>query len=522
MNDNMDNDKNDNDRNDNSKNDNEYGRGANNIYKGDNGKGLSKSGSIIREIIRLNRITDNKFSRGYLVGGGLRDLLTDLTPLDIDLVFPAQILDDLVSQLDSMGKVVVLDELRSVYRFIPHLYEDETTNFYIDLSPIDGSDIETDLLNRDFTINAMALPLCRLINCLSSSHNRNTRDNDNYNNDSIDCHNSTIMTELFGSIIDPTGGMGDLKAASLRPVTSDIFFQDPLRLVRAARFYGLGYRSTDEIDELIREYLQSSDISNTNIFYISGDRLYQEINRIWEKVSLQANVSVLDFLKNYGIVEAIDRSSQLGQMDQLGAELQHVIGQYYMLWQQVFPNLSSREISAFIWFLYGFPVKQISLPKDLDQLLDTALRGFEVCLQGCAYISDIRSVNTFSIDQQVMTWDNKLGPNFKTRFCLYAKELVTNRSVYKLRYFMLGILCYKVLNLHSKNIGDLINYLEQEQQIVTELANKYSQVTNKYSGDRIASMVGKEPGPWLGEVLSQVHYLALMDRQDEISPLIWR
>ena len=68
-----------------------------------------------------------------------------------------------------------------------------------DISPVYGASIEDDLLQRDFTINAMAY-------------------------------------DLFAKeIVDPLGGRQDLRQKKIRLVSNQIFQKDPIRLLRAFR-----------------------------------------------------------------------------------------------------------------------------------------------------------------------------------------------------------------------------------------------------------------------------------------------
>ena len=70
----------------------------------------------------------------------------------------------------------------------------------VDVTRLRGDSIEADLGERDFTIGAMAIPLAG------------------------------------GELIDPHGGMADLREGVLRVVGDRSFTEDPLRLLRAARF----------------------------------------------------------------------------------------------------------------------------------------------------------------------------------------------------------------------------------------------------------------------------------------------
>lgn len=75
----------------------------------------------------------------------------------------------------------------------------EAEGWHVDVTPLRAETIEDDLRARDFTVNAVAVPL----------------------------HG--------GEPIDPTGGVGDAGERRLRVVGEGAFEQDPLRLLRAAR-----------------------------------------------------------------------------------------------------------------------------------------------------------------------------------------------------------------------------------------------------------------------------------------------
>jgi tRNA nucleotidyltransferase/poly(A) polymerase len=130
----------------------------------------------------------------YLVGGSIRDLLCQRTPIDYDLVVtndPARFARELASS--TAGHVVEFGEHgHTVLRTV-------TADYYFDITPLNGASIEDDLQRRDFTINALALEV------------------------------ST------GKLVDPAGGRQDLAAKKIRMVSRDVFRKDPVRLIRAYR-----------------------------------------------------------------------------------------------------------------------------------------------------------------------------------------------------------------------------------------------------------------------------------------------
>jgi len=132
----------------------------------------------------------------WLVGGALRDRLLGRPVLDVDLAIDGDVGAAAKAVARAAGgPAFELSEEFGAWRI---LSRDRT--WQADLSPLRGGDLAADLALRDFTINAMAEPLAG------------------------------------GPVEDPHGGAGDLEARRLRMVSPRSFPDDPLRVVRAARF----------------------------------------------------------------------------------------------------------------------------------------------------------------------------------------------------------------------------------------------------------------------------------------------
>jgi tRNA nucleotidyltransferase (CCA-adding enzyme) len=88
--------------------------------------------------------------------------------------------------------------------------------------------------------------------------------------------NAIAMTEA-GELIDPFGGAEDLKQGCLRHV-SDAFCDDPIRLLRVARFMAryaaLGFRVADETLSLMREMVARGQLDG-----LVPERVWQELER---------------------------------------------------------------------------------------------------------------------------------------------------------------------------------------------------------------------------------------------------
>ncbi|MGD9139632.1 MAG: hypothetical protein PVH42_22915, partial [Desulfobacterales bacterium] len=130
----------------------------------------------------------------FIVGGSIRDLLCNRTPSDYDVVVkenPADFALDLSSKIS--GRLVKLGKDGQImWRVIAE-------DLLFDITTMNGTTIEEDLLQRDFTVNAMA------------------------------------MAASTGSLIDPFKGQQDLASQKIRMVSTDVFRKDPVRLVRAYR-----------------------------------------------------------------------------------------------------------------------------------------------------------------------------------------------------------------------------------------------------------------------------------------------
>ena len=146
----------------------------------------------------LQVLADN-VERGWLVGGALRDRLLGRETADYDVVIAES--DDLERVARALarqggGVAFALSDEFGAWRVVAHDH-----SWQVDLSALDGETLEADLRRRDVTINALARPL--------------GGDDE--------------------SLIDPLGGLGDLRAGRLRAASDRAFTGDPLRVLRLAR-----------------------------------------------------------------------------------------------------------------------------------------------------------------------------------------------------------------------------------------------------------------------------------------------
>ena len=194
----------------------------------------------------------------YLVGGAVRDALLGYPSSENDWVVvgatPADLLEQGFQQVGKDFPVFLHPDTKDEYalarteRKRGHGY----TGFAVHCDP--AVTLEQDLLRRDLTINAMA------------------RSPD-------------------GDIIDPYGGQRDLAAKVLRHV-SDAFVEDPLRVLRTARFAAryahLGFGVAPETLALMAEIVDQDELA-----HLPAERIWVEMERALGERDPQVFVQVL-------------------------------------------------------------------------------------------------------------------------------------------------------------------------------------------------------------------------------------
>lgn len=190
----------------------------------------------------------------YLVGGAVRDFLLQRPSSDFDFVCTSgtrEIARKFAAAVD--GDFYVLDDARDTCRVLAKTYRTVTT--LVDFAALRGEDIQADLLERDFTINAMAVDLA--------------------NPDQI---------------IDPAKGGRDLQQKWLRPVKPTSLLDDPVRTIRAVRYaVDLGLKIEPETTALIRS-------AAGRLAGVSTERKRDELIKILDGVHIPLGIQLMDRL----------------------------------------------------------------------------------------------------------------------------------------------------------------------------------------------------------------------------------
>lgn len=176
----------------------------------------------------------------YSVGGAVRDQLMGLTPADHDYVVvgatPQAMLDLGYRTVGKDFPVFLHPQTQEEYALART--ERKTGNGYNGFAFYAAPDVtlEADLARRDLTVNAMA----------------RTAD---------------------GVIVDPYGGQADLAARVLRHVRAEAFVEDPVRVLRLARFAARyqDFTVAPETIQLCRDMVAAGELN-----HLVAERVWQE------------------------------------------------------------------------------------------------------------------------------------------------------------------------------------------------------------------------------------------------------
>jgi len=205
----------------------------------------------------------------FLVGGAVRDLLLGGRPFDLDLVVegdPAIVL----ARLD--GTAIVYDRFGtstvSVDGFTYDVARARTETYRAPgaLPEVTPASLDEDLRRRDFTVNAIALPL---------------------------------RSGSAGGLPAVPGALEDLDARRLRVLHDRSFIDDPTRLLRLARYRArLGFEIEDHTLALAREAVAQDALKT-----LSGPRIGNELRLLARE---HDPVGAFAALRELGLDRSID------------------------------------------------------------------------------------------------------------------------------------------------------------------------------------------------------------------------
>ena len=207
------------------------------------------SSAVLDEVRALVPVEEAHF-----VGGCVRDTILGRPVVDVDVVVPS----DPGRAARSLGErtggaAFQLSEAHGAWRVV-------LAGRTVDFTARRGGDIAADLAERDFTVNAMAVPFAG------------------------------------ADVVDPFGGREDCVARRMRLVSERVFADDPLRLLRLARIaHELGFQVETEAVRAARRDAHLADRA-------AGERIYTELRRLLLPEHPSDGVRVLD---SCGVLDVI-------------------------------------------------------------------------------------------------------------------------------------------------------------------------------------------------------------------------
>ncbi|MCC6545340.1 MAG: HD domain-containing protein [Nitrospirae bacterium] len=200
--------------------------------------------------------------RLFLIGGSVRDMMLNVQPKDVDLTCKGA--RDFAYNLAAYHNAAIVPMEKKPHTPCYRVVDREDCSNYLDIAEIRGGTIYDDLMQRDFTINAMALEVNR---------------------------DGTISEPL-----DPLNGAQDIKNGIIKSVRQDTLVSDPLRMVRAFRFSAvLGF----DIEVLTLDAIRKNVGLLTTV---SGERILSELLLILGTTHSTQFIKQMDQI---GILEAI-------------------------------------------------------------------------------------------------------------------------------------------------------------------------------------------------------------------------
>lgn len=253
---------------------------------------------------RLASFARNDGSEGdvHVVGGWVRDVLLGRAPHEVDLVAVDALRFAQAAATRLGSRVVSLGATQPLFR-VP------LDEGHIDIVPRQGT-LAADLARRDFTVNALALPLAGLAG-----------------------EGAWTAEVLRPLVVDTEGGLADLDVGVLRAVRPEAFDEDPTRLWRAARF-------TAELALGVEEHtrsLMAATVAANPLERVAPERVSVELGRLF----------------------ATERAIE-------GVELMEAAG----LLEETFPELTEgRGLEQRPWHAYDVFRHQVEASRRIDALL---------------------------------------------------------------------------------------------------------------------------------------------------------
>jgi poly(A) polymerase len=421
----------------------------------------------------------------WIVGGALRDaLVASGTGADLDLVVSGEHASQAARAIARAVQrpAFPLSEEFGAWRVVGD-------GWLCDVTPMQGARIEDDLALRDFTVNAMALPL------------------------------------FGGQLVDPFDGRADLDRRVLRLVAPDAYERDRLRPLRLIRF------ATEFAFDVDPDTAAATREWGPRVTEAAGERIYAELRRIVVSPRAPTGLQLASELRVLGAV--------LPELEALhGIEQSHF--HHLDVYDHTIEVLRSLEhIDANL--AEYFPDDAAELRRVLDEPLGDELTRTQA-LRFAALLHDVGKAPTRSFtDTGRVTFigHDSLGADMVRNICMRLRTSERVREFLALitrHHLVLGFLVhqrplsrreiYRYLKLCSPvevevtllTCADRVATRGKNADVAIEahldLARELMSAALRWRregppraplrGDELAAQLGIEPGPDLGHLLAEL------------------
>lgn len=238
-----------------------------------------------KEIIEaMRRVAGTHKVKSYIVGGIVRDALLGLPSYDLDFTIEGDAIATAHAFAKALGVHITVHDQFLTAKVGPVIvagkkqYIDIVTarseryGFPGKLPQVTPGTIKDDLLRRDFTINALAIPVEALAD--------------------------TTLQNLPSKVLDVTGGLADLDSKLVRILHPGSFFDDPTRMYRACRYAGrMGMQFEAATAGLLAEASASGCINSVSHF-----RRFAELEKFCEEAD---SAAVFKLAFQYGLIHQL-------------------------------------------------------------------------------------------------------------------------------------------------------------------------------------------------------------------------
>lgn len=431
----------------------------------------------MNKIFELAEVFARHSKEVYLVGGSVRDFLLGRASPDIDLTTnatPAEV-KSLIGQLrpdavytvgEKFGTVgLIFDGQRvEITTYRSEYYNPKSRKPVVQF----GMSLDEDLARRDFTINAMAREI------------------------------------LSGRLLDPFGGLTDLRARLVRAVgvPDERFEEDPLRLLRAVRF-------AVELDFTIETQTAAAIArASSSLPYISWERIGDEMNKILRSPAPGRGVRLLCDL---GLAAHImPEVLAMRGMPQDRRRFKDVFEHTLLVTDRLPPTLSLRwagllhdigKPSTIGWENGEVHFKgHERVSEEMARGILTRLRLDKDTIESIATLIRLHTrVNQYTpdwTDGAVRRFIREIGEEMEEGFVLSRADVTSQRAAR--------------VEAATTRLSDLERRCHEllERESVQKLASPLD-------GNELMALFNRKPGPWIGRVKDHLLNLVL---EGELSP----